>query len=179
MCPECGEVKESKFFPFPKRQECYLCYEKVTGTYQKAFRMKIGVDYSGGSARSIRYSQSKNKIYRCSSCRRESNQAFILCTNCGTYNSAETIVTGTIVKKKTTTSSGVKAVDPERLEAYLQSCDAYGKPIVIRYQSKRKNSANHWRTIYMDGYNDTYITVRNNDNIPIRYRRDRVVEIKY
>ncbi len=121
--------------------------------------------------------------YVCDSCGATSNYWVDDCSYCG--------LTGTyqISSKPTPTSkpkpkiakvvSSATAVDPIELETYLYRCKVHNLPVVMRYQSKRMNSANKWRSVSMNDYNDTYIIARSYDNIPIRYRRDRVVEIKY
>lgn len=69
------------------------------------------------------------------------------------------------------------SVDNAVLEQYLRSKISNRQPIIIRYQSQRKNSAKKWRSLSVISYDSTYITVQGYDNVPYKYRRDRVVEI--
>jgi len=184
-CPHCGEVKDSKFFPFPRRPECYICYEKVTGTVQRAFRHKLvtGTDLPKGSR--VPKSSSKKQRYVCTNCWYESAKQFAVCPNCSgttTYvqeASTPTKPVKTAPKKKPAPkSTSVNSVDAIELENYLRRQLASRLPANIRYQSQRKNSANKWRSLSIISYDSTYITVQGYDNIPCKYRRDRVVEIR-
>lgn len=42
-CNICGEVKDSQFFPYKTRNECYLCYERKEGKTLHSFRQSLGL----------------------------------------------------------------------------------------------------------------------------------------
>lgn len=52
--------------------------------------------------------------------------------------------------------------------------------ILIRYKSRRKSSANHWREVYVSSYDDKYLYSRirlvDNKETPICYDRTKVVD---
>ena len=78
---------------------------------------------------------------------------------------------------KPTFSVGDREVSQDDFERYLNSRrQGY---IEIRYQSMRAGSAKYWRTIRLDGYDDTYLySKQENAPYPIKYRRDRVIEFR-
>lgn len=84
--------------------------------------------------------------------------------------------------KATTTkkefSVGDRGVNQDDFELYLQS-HARGT-INIRYQSTRAGSARYWRNLRLIRHDGTYLYSEGsgNQNYPIRYRRDRVIEYK-
>jgi very-short-patch-repair endonuclease len=74
-------------------------------------------------------------------------------------------------------SVGDREVDQAAFTRYLQQ-HRQGE-IQIRYQSMRAGSSNHWRTLLVKDFDDTYIQALQDDrDYPIKYRRDRVVEFK-
>lgn len=176
----CGEIKQSKFFPFPKRQECYICYEKVTGTYQKAFRQKLGLDTGKPGVRKA------ITRFVCTVCWQESPEP--PCNNCKSQ-SGYVVPSGYVssVKaqpkpkkpvKKTLKPVAYDAIDQNLFEQYLRTKTSLRQPVTIRYQSQRKNSAKKWRVLYLAGYDATYLLAASESGVPYRYRRDRVVEYK-
>lgn len=171
-------MKDSKYFPFPRRPECYICYEKVTGTVQRAFRHKLvtGTDLPKATR--------KKQPYVCTNCWYESAKQFAKCPSCGGTTAyvqevrTPTKTTKSVAKKKSVPKpASIVAVDQNELENYLRVHLATRSPINIRYQSQRQNSANKWRDLIVISYDHTYITV-DYSGTPYRYRRDRVVEIR-
>jgi predicted RNA-binding Zn-ribbon protein involved in translation (DUF1610 family) len=167
-CPHCGEVKDSKLYPFPRRPECYLCYEKVTGRYLQSFRKKLGL----GSVL-----RPKQQRHICIICQYESAEQLFECPNCkGTIfyvKEGKPPVRApktSLVRKE----AQLTAVDRATLENYLTT----RRTIRIRYKSQRQNSANNWRLLNVVDYDDTYIRVRGFGNVLYKYRRDRVLEIR-
>ena len=182
-CPHCSEIKDSALFPFVRRPECYICYEKVTGTYQRAFRTKMGLLTPKDN--SYRNQEQANKRYVCKNCWVESTDPSSNCHECDSADSytdemskENTQTTSEPTTKEPTTVSGTTPVDHSVLEAYLESKLARQMPIEIRYQSRQEDSADQWRLIQVTRYDDTYITSESSNGKPYTYRRDRVIEIK-
>jgi very-short-patch-repair endonuclease len=74
-------------------------------------------------------------------------------------------------------SIGDREVNQAEFEKYLSGHQQSN--IEMRYQSMRAGSAKYWRTIRLDGYDDTYLYSKHeNATYPIKYRRDRVIEFR-
>ena len=74
-------------------------------------------------------------------------------------------------------SIGDREVNQEDFERYLSGHQQSN--IEMRYQSMRAGSAKYWRTIRLDGYDDTYLHSKQDSTpYPIKYRRDRVIEFR-
>lgn len=98
-------------------------------------------------------------------------QAAPVASNVKRTNTAKTTPT------KPTFSIGDREVNQEDLERYLSTHQQSN--IEMRYQSMRAGSAKYWRTIRLDGFDDTYMySKQDNAPYPIKYRRDRVIEFR-
>lgn len=75
-------------------------------------------------------------------------------------------------------SVGEREVDQSDLSVYLAS--RVGGIVAMRYQTPRANSAEHWRSIKLVKYDDTYLytDAANGRDYLVKFRRDRVVEFK-
>ncbi len=101
-------------------------------------------------------------------------------------NAVQAAPTATRVKRTNTSknksakpafSIGEREVNQEDFERYLSVHQQSN--IEMRYQSMRAGSAKYWRTIRLDGYDDTYLySKQDNTPYPIKYRRDRVIEFR-
>lgn len=101
-------------------------------------------------------------------------------------NAVQAAPTATRVKRTNTSknksakppfSIGDREVNQDEFESYLRGHQQSN--IEMRYQSMRAGSAKYWRTIRLDGYDDTYLySKQENAPYPIKYRRDRVIEFR-
>lgn len=83
-CSRCGQIFESRFFPYKSVALCLVCYENVHGITLHQKRSDLNRRSSAKSSSSVNRFDSKNKI--CPNCQAESvavnNSGDKMCQNC-------------------------------------------------------------------------------------------------